>query len=83
MKAPIINPDLNNEDVLYWDKILKSHGLSMDRASRPQIRIRRHRQREERVVFVGNSNDLEDIAEKTAKLPSGGRHVKPSGHQPD
>lgn len=83
MKAPITDPDLQNEDPSYWDKILKSHGLSMERASRPRIWVNKRTHREERIVLVGNSNDLEDIAEKTAKLPSGGKKVKPSGHQPD
>ena len=35
MAKPIENPDVTNEDPIYWEQVLASHGLSMKRGYQP------------------------------------------------
>lgn len=85
-QEPIVNPDPNNTDLKYWDKVLASHGLSMERARRSRIQLgpRGERQQVERLTYVGNSKDLVSMEEKQARIRvRGGRRVRPEGSEPD
>lgn len=68
---PIKNPDEKCEDVEYWNRVLKSHGLSMSAGSVPS----------RKVSFVGGLGNLVSVEEQDIKEESG--KVKPSGHGPD
>lgn len=90
-KEPISNPDPSNIDPSYWEKVLSSHNLSMERASRPSVRLGTRAQRregfnfrQERVASVGNSQDLVSIEEQQTRIHvRGGKRIEPSGHPPD
>lgn len=84
MKVPIDNPDTTNEDFNYWEKVLESHGLSMD-SGYPKRLERPDRRR--RLVFVGSTHDLENIEEKVLEeekiLGKSSGRVVPKGHGPE
>jgi hypothetical protein len=67
---PIDSPDLTREDSAYWDKVLASHNLGMNRGHRPN-----------RTSFRGGINELVVTEERELERESG--VVKPSGHGPD
>jgi hypothetical protein len=69
--APITNPDLTNEDPVYWSQVLASYGLSMSAGS-PSRKM---------VPNVGNINDLVKVENAVYEAETG--HVKPPGHGPD
>jgi hypothetical protein len=68
---PIKNPDTENTDGEYWNRVLKSHGLSMSAGSVPS----------RKVSFVGGINNLVSIEEQEIKEETG--VVKPPGKGPD
>lgn len=83
---PITHPDPDNIDPSYWNQVLASHGLSMDRAKRSRIQIgpRENRQQIERVTCIGSSNNLVGLEEEQERSRiRGGKRVHPSGHSPD
>lgn len=83
---PIFNPDTHNTDLKYWDKVLASHGLSMERARRSRIQSgsRHDRQQVDRVSYVGSLHDLTSIEEKFAeRRVFGGRRSRPEGSESD
>ena len=65
LTEPITNPDTTNTDLEYWNKVLNSHGLSMERASRPRVQLGSREERKagkarkvQRIISVGTSNDV-------------------------
>jgi hypothetical protein len=68
---PINQPDLNNESAEYWELVLRSHNLSVDRG-----RVSR-----KMVSHVGGLNNLVGI-EKEDFIDCTGQ-VKPTGKGPD
>lgn len=69
-EKPITNPDCQNEDPKYWSKVLKTHGLGMDRgASTHKISLR------------GGINELVVVEKEEYEQESG--RVRPSGRGPD
>lgn len=90
-QEPIEHPDLTNEDPDYWNKVLNSHGLSMERAARPRIQLGSRDDRQagrvkwqDRVDYVGSSQDLVRVEEiQNNASVRGGRRVEPSGHRPE
>lgn len=70
-KVPKIdNPDTTNEDPLYWERVLASHGLAMSAGS-PSRKM---------VPNVGNMNDLVKVEHAVYEAETG--RVKPPGHGP-
>jgi hypothetical protein len=67
---PIENPDTEREDSEYWDKVLASHGLGMNRGHRPN-----------RTSFRGGINEL--VVTERQQLDKDTGIVKPPGHGPD
>lgn len=76
---PIKKPDTENTDPKYWDKVLTSHGLSMERGKPPLIRMPDGR-RLRMILYVGGIQELDSLMEEMA-----GRNgrVTPEGHGPD
>jgi hypothetical protein len=68
---PITDPNTESTDLKYWDKVLKTHGLSMSAGAVPS----------RKVSFVGGLNNLVSVEEQDIKEESG--KVKPSGNGPD
>lgn len=67
MAKPIEKPDTTNTSAEYWEKVLCSHNLSAERASRPRIWTGRgtpDQQYTERTTLVGGSRSLEKIEVK-------------------
>lgn len=67
---PITEVDTSNESVEYWNDILRSHGLSMERGKRPNL-----------VVPVGGLFVLNKVDEKQLVKETGKR--EPEGYGPD
>lgn len=67
---PIENPDTTIEDESYWEKVLHSHGLGMNRGHRPN-----------RTSFRGGINELVITEQHEHERETG--TVKPPGHGPD
>ncbi len=67
---PIIEVDTSNESVEYWNDILRSHGLSMERGKRPNL-----------VVNVGGLYVLNKVDEKQFVKQTG--KAEPDGYGPD
>lgn len=66
---PITNPDRQNEDPRYWAKVLKTHGLGMDRGKSAN-----------KVSLRGGINELVVVEKEEYEQESG--RVRPSGHGP-
>lgn len=66
----ITKPDVTNTDPKYWDKVLKSHNLSMMRGSDQDF-----------IYYGGDSFDLQMTANSQIRKKAG-KHKKP-GHGPD
>lgn len=67
---PITGPNIKNEDKSYWERVLASHGLGMNKGHRPN-----------RTSFRGGINELVIAEEQEYEHETG--VVKPSGHGPD
>lgn len=77
-------PDTTNTDPAYWEKVLRSHNLSVNRGAHPQTKIRYNDGEIEKVdvvLSVGGLNNLVGVEEQEYRIASG--KVKPSGHGPD
>ncbi len=67
---PIDAPNTLETDPAYWEKVLASHGLGMNRGHRPN-----------RTSFRGGINELVIAEQKQYEHESG--EVKPTGNGPD
>jgi hypothetical protein len=67
---PITNPDTENTDPLYWEKVLKTHNLSMTRGSNQNS-----------VSYVGDLKKLVKIDTGMYEKETG--RVVPQGSGPD
>lgn len=70
MKKPIENPDTQNVDPGYWEKVLSSYGLGMDRGNRKS-----------RTMLIGGISELVRAEHSLYEKETGA--VKPSGHGPN
>jgi hypothetical protein len=75
----IKNPDTANEKPSYWEKVLSSHKLSMEKGRAP--RFRRNGKQIRKVKFVGGMRNIEGIQEQQFRKRTG--RVEPKGHGPD
>lgn len=67
---PIIDPNTEETDPAYWERVLASHGLGMNRGHRPN-----------RTSFRGGINEL--VVTERQELDKETGNVKPPGHGPD
>jgi len=70
VREPIYQPDVTNESPEYWEKVLTSHDLSMDRGYQPDL-----------VSYIGDLENLKILERRNAKKMTG--KVFPAGHGPD
>lgn len=69
-QKPIDNPDITNESIKYWDKVLSSHDLSIKRADQPN-----------KVRPIGGMKNIEILQQKLIRKEIG--IVDPEGYAPD
>ena len=69
-EKPITNPDCQNEDPRYWAKVLKTHGLGMDRGKSAN-----------KVSLRGGINELVVTEKEEYERETG--HTRLRGHGPD
>ena len=75
----IKKPDLENIEQSYWEKVLSSHRLTMEKGRAP--RFRRNGKQIRKVKFVGGMDNIEGVQEQQYRKRTG--RVVPSGHGPD
>jgi len=81
---PIDKPDLDNTDPLYWERVLRSHGLSTTKGEYPRERQKQSDgtiKKISRVLQVGNMRNVDSVEEEQVRIKTG--VVKPEGHGPD
>jgi hypothetical protein len=79
---PINNPNRENLDPVYWDKVLKSHGLGMSKGDSPRIRVDTPdgKVKERLTCLVGGFNNIAGLDEQIYREETG--RVSPSGKGP-
>lgn len=83
----IKKPDTTNESPEYWEKVLTSHGLSMERGTGPRITVTiEHEEdgtpitrRERALKYVGGSQNIIGVTEELHRERSG--RVRPKGRR--
>lgn len=80
---PINDPDITNTSKIYWEMVLRSHGLSPRKGSQPRKTLNQGTPEETQqnlLSFVGNSDDCEN-KDNEQHMKSLGKVTK-RGHGP-